>query len=71
MNSRLAANAARSAGRAAPLLAIAVLLATFAGCGKREAATGAQAAPAAAAPLAVTVKRAELRRVPLVLEAVG
>jgi membrane fusion protein, multidrug efflux system len=71
MNSRLAANAARSAGRAAPLLAIAVLLATFAGCGKREAATGAQAAPAAAAPLAVTIKRAELRRVPLVLEAVG
>ena len=40
-------------------------------CAKRDEPHGAQAAPAPAARLAVTVERAELQRVPLVLEAVG
>jgi membrane fusion protein, multidrug efflux system len=53
------------------MLAMAVLLLAVAGCGKRDGASDAQAATAAAPPLAVTVKRVALQRVPLVLEAVG
>ena len=71
MKLRLSANAAHAAKRAGTLLAVAAAVIAFAGCGKREASTGAQAAPNPAPPLAVTVKRAALQRVPLVLEAVG
>jgi membrane fusion protein (multidrug efflux system) len=53
------------------MLAMAVLLLAVAGCGKRDGASDAQAATAAAPPIAVTVKRVALQRVPLVLEAVG
>jgi membrane fusion protein (multidrug efflux system) len=53
------------------MLAMAVLLLAVAGCGMRDGASDAQAATAAAPPIAVTVKRVALQRVPLVLEAVG
>ena len=67
-----------SGGKTArPLLPLHVLLliavaCALASCSKRDAKQGAEAAtPAAAPPLAVTVKRAELQSVPLVLESVG
>lgn len=60
------------AGRCWPrAVAIAASILLVAACGKHDAAEGAQAAPAPAPPLTVAVKRAELTRVPLVLEAVG
>ena len=68
MKLRLHALAVR-APRACALALAASLLA--AGCGKRDAADAAQAAPAPAPPLAVAVKRVEPTRVPFVLEAVG
>jgi len=52
-------------------LALAASIFVVAGCGKRDGAEGAQAAPAPEPPLAVAVKRVELARVPFVLEAVG
>jgi membrane fusion protein (multidrug efflux system) len=69
MNVRSHANASRA--RRGCALALAASLLLVAACGKRDGPEGAQAAPAPAAPLAVAVKRAELARVPFVLEAVG
>ena len=69
MISRSSATAARVARACVLALAAASILAV-AGCGRRGP-EGAQAAPAPAAPLPVAVKRAELARVPFVLEAVG
>jgi membrane fusion protein (multidrug efflux system) len=60
------------AGRCWPrAVAIAASILLVAACGKHDTPEGAQAAPAPAPPLTVAVKRAELTRVPLVLEAVG
>ncbi|HSC24133.1 MAG TPA: efflux RND transporter periplasmic adaptor subunit [Casimicrobiaceae bacterium] len=57
--------------RCACALALAASFVVLAGCGKRDGADGAQAAPAPSPPLTVAVKRAELARVPFVIEAVG
>ena len=65
------ANVVHAGGRWPRAFAIAVSIVLVAACGKRDASEGAQAAPAPAPPLTVAVKRAELTRVPLVLEAVG
>lgn len=69
MKSHCPATVSRAHRVCAFALALSILVA--AGCGKRDGSEGAQAAPAPAPPLAVAVKRAELSRVPFVLEAVG